>query len=597
MVKGAELPILESITHSAGKELATPTPRVPARATSNLLPPYQGGSTAAVLLTEQSAVESSAIEPDKTPLEVKNTRLAATTRTAAHISTPRAELTSSGASRQDADDPNTPKSKRNSQADASKSPEVTLKSNTSSSDAIPKKRNKEEDLAALTVVAHRASAVEPESSAPERTDAKKPTQTRADGGAMYSFMVNDYLTSIVLLVAIIILAILPSGGTGQRGIAESGSKINPAFEACPAQEQQEGDQQSKLDSELGATEKLAVPAIARAHAGGASTVTSRMLFLLNFVLWVSLAMGFSAYAKGYLRQTREPIGLLVLQGITGIAILSALARFGTIYLHPLKASTPVATRRIGLASAMHTGQALLTNFAVILGGVAATNALKAMEPIAAAFFSYLLLGKSCSGSRLASIFVIAAGIIMFTCTSFDVKGGGGGEGEKFSDRAVVGISTIIVVGAVCCNALRNVFIKKGDPIPPHQTLFACSVVAAGVGIGMMLLRQMFGVMDDLTSVGAGNTRPSSSGGAGGVDWLRVTGVNASLCFVGYNFASFNLLACLTPVGHAVGNSFKRVLVFAGGLLFLGEVMSNRQLGGAALALGGVLAYNVGGARK
>ena len=74
-------------------------------------------------------------------------------------------------------------------------------------------------------------------------------------------------------------------------------------------------------------------------------------------------------------------------------------------------------------------------------------------------------------------------------------------------------------------------------------------------------------------------------------------MNASLCFVGYNFVSFNLLARLTPVGHAVGNSFKRVLVFAGGLMFLGELMNSRQLGGAALALAGVLAYNVSGAKK
>ena len=162
---------------------------------------------------------------------------------------------------------------------------------------------------------------------------------------------------------------------------------------------------------------------------------------------------------------------------------------------------------------------------------------------------------------------------------------------------------MIVVAAVCCNALRNVLIKKGDPIPPHQTLFACSVVSAIAGIGMMSLRLMFSVMDDLALVGArrdGDTARSSNGcsiSEGGFDWLRVTGLNASLCFVGYNFASFNLLARLTPVGHAVGNSFKRVLVFAGGLMFLGELMNSRQLGGAALALAGVLAYNVSGAKK
>ena len=77
-------------------------------------------------------------------------------------------------------------------------------------------------------------------------------------------------------------------------------------------------------------------------------------------------------------------------------------------------------------------------------------------------------------------------------------------------------------------------------------------------------------------------------------WLRMDGVNAALCFVGYNLASFNLLLRLSPVGHAVSNSCKDVLVSASGLLVLGEVMSVRQLGGTAVALAGVLAYNVAG---
>ena len=50
---------------------------------------------------------------------------------------------------------------------------------------------------------------------------------------------------------------------------------------------------------------------------------------------------------------------------------------------------------------------------------------------------------------------------------------------------------------------------------------------------------------------------------------------------------------LSPVGHAVSNSCKDVLMPASGLV-LGEVMSVRQLGGTAVALAGVLAYNVAG---
>ena len=116
-------------------------------------------------------------------------------------------------------------------------------------------------------------------------------------------------------------------------------------------------------------------------------------------------MDFSAYAKGYLRKTREPIGLLVLQGTIGIAVLGALGRFGKIDLYPKVGYSQAAARQVGLAALMNTAQSLLTNFAIILGGVAATNALKAMESIAAAVFSYFLLGKASPAPVLSLIHI------------------------------------------------------------------------------------------------------------------------------------------------------------------------------------------------
>ncbi|CAN0520153.1 unnamed protein product, partial [Ectocarpus sp. 8 AP-2014] len=58
------------------------------------------------------------------------------------------------------------------------------------------------------------------------------------------------------------------------------------------------------------------------------------------------------------------------------------------------------------------GQTLLANAAVLVGGVDATNALSAAtEPVAATVFSYLLLGKTCSGLRLAALTTIVAGAL------------------------------------------------------------------------------------------------------------------------------------------------------------------------------------------
>lgn len=613
LLYGAHPPSLDEVTGSTGKELVAPKPPLQVRTDSTQIPSDEEGSVAGVSLAGTYAFKISAENSNEPPYSARNTRAMVAINNASRVSTRNAQPPySRGASEPVTSEQDGSNGSHASSAIALQSDRAVPKGNGSLSHGIPDKQRNDVHNTVPTMTAHHASGSGEESSTgtvPDRADANRQLPTSADGSIVSYLGVNDYYAAIVLLASIALLAVLPSEGTLPSAPSEGGSD--------PASDLREGTDEAEVeliapntvDPELGATLRPATSSAARSPAVRLAVTSSKVIFMLNFVMWVSLAMGFSAYGKGYLRDTREPIGLVVLQGLTGIAVLGALGRFRKLDMYPKERYTPAAARRVVLAASMHTGQSLLTNFAVLLGGVAATNALKAMEPIAAAVFSYFLLGRKCSGSRLASIFVIAAGIIVFTATSSaGAKGGTGGSGEEgraeagaFSNREIVGISTTIVVAAVCCNALRNVFIKKGDPIPPHQTLFACSFVAAIVGIGMKFLKMSFRIMDDLSYVGlAGGEHTEQNTGPGGdssgrFDWIKVTGLNASLCFVGYNLASFNLLARLTPVGHAVGNSFKRVLVFAGGLVFLGEFMNARQLGGAALALAGVLAYNVGGA--
>ena len=615
LLNGAHPRSLDEETGSTGMELVAPKPPLQAHTGSAQNPTDEEGSIAGVFLAGPYAFKISAEDPEEPPYGARNTHAAVATNNAARVSTQTEEPSNPrGASGTDASEPDGPNASRASSAKASQSHKALPKGNGSLSRGIPEKQHNDVRDTVPTMTAHYASDTEADpftGTDPDGAGANRQLPTSVDGGIVSYLGVNDYYAAIILLASIALLAVLPSGGPVRHDHSERGSD--------PASDLGEGTDDAEVeliarntgDSELGATGRLAAPSAERRSAVWLAVTSSKVMFVLNFVLWVSLAMGFSAYGKGYLRDTREPIGLVVLQGLTGIVVLGALGRLQKLDMYPQEGYTPAAARRVVFAASMHTGQSLLTNFAVLLGGVAATNALKAMEPIAAAAFSYFLLGKSCSGARLASIVVIAAGIVVFTATSsVGPKQGAGARGEEggaeeggFSNRAIVGISTTIVVAAVCCNALRNVFIKKGDPIPPHQTLFACSVVAAILGIGMKFLKMSFRVMDDLSYVGVAggghteyNTDPGDGSG-GSFYWIKVTGINASLCFVGYNFASFNLLARLTPVGHAVGNSFKRVLVFAGGLLFLGEFMNARQLGGAALALAGVLAYNVSGAQS
>eukprot|EP00903_Cladosiphon_okamuranus_P008896 g8515.t1 len=428
----------------------------------------------------------------------------------------------------------------------------------------------------------------------------------SNGGIEGAPLINQhYMAAASLCVAIVALAVLPSGGTPRCSshsnlLAAKGVARGEAL--VPHVQREVVSSCTSSDSELSTVSERS-SSIRRGRSasgtGGAAATSSKMVFMLNFAMWVSLATGFNGYGKAYLGDTRDPIGLLVLQGATGVVVLFVLARFGMMDLHPGKDLTPAAAQQAGLAAFWHTGQALLTNFVLVLGEATVTNVLKAMEPVAAAAFSYLLLGKTCSGSRMAAITTIVAGVVLMTSTR-DGSGvqeamGKAEDRETDRDGGYTLISAVLTMSAVCCNALRNVVIKRGSPIPPHQTLLNCSAAATVIGATLMLLRFTFRSMDDILETGS-----SCYGGDGGDDmassWVRMDGVNAALCFVGYNLASFNLLLRLSPVGHAVGISCKRMVVSVSGLLLLGEVMSIPQLGGTAVALLGVLAYNVAGTR-
>lgn len=406
---------------------------------------------------------------------------------------------------------------------------------------------------------------------------------------------------------------------GQSRAHKNGETLSPSSTATSSRDSELGEPERSMDASLGAS--LQIPP--RRHFASndkSATIASTkcklydIVLMLNFALWIALAVMFTMYSKCYLQTTRDPTGLLILQGTAGAVVLFTLGRLGlgnseisgsaaglsSVPLQPESAS-PRAT----LAAVLHTGQALLANISLCGGGVAVTIMVKATEPVVAALLSYLLLGKNASPSSMVSFAIIVAGVFLIACKSDgggSIKAlsgaeqggsvGGIGEGEYYSRNLV---SAVLAMATVCFNALRNVLIKKSDPVPPHQTLFSCSLASGEIGVAIMLMRLLLILMDDIVqgrdaSVDAAREYEYSN-------WLRMDGVIASLCFVGYNLASFNLLARLSPVGHAVGNTVKRVVVFGSGMLFLGEVMTSRQLTGTAVGLAGVTMYNVAQKRK
>ncbi|CBJ28751.1 conserved unknown protein [Ectocarpus siliculosus] len=451
----------------------------------------------------------------------------------------------------------------------------------------------------------------------------------------------DCVAALFLLFAIIALAALPSKTGGGRGggriprvlksdaangdkkglIAVSG--MEPALGKATAHQEMEehcgmtdaASPSSFRDSELGSRDSLSPAQRSPATKQSGFPATKKgpslnFLFALNFILWIALAVAFSRYSKSYLRDTQDPVGLLVLQGSVGVVVLCALGRLGLGATDEGRAGGSVsvlgqlvqpfaASRLAGLAAILHTCQAFLTSFSVFVGGVAVTSALKATEPVAAVAFSHLILGKTVHRIKLASLAVIMAGIVLLTTKSTATAGTAHEAAEEggATPHSPVVLAAMFTMAAVCCNALRNVLIKKGDPVPPRQTLLACSLAAAAIGVSLMALRVVMRSMDDLLlgpAPGGVVEAADAAREGNGASWLSMEGVNAALCFVGYNLASFNLLAQLSPVGHAVGNSVKRVVMFGSGILLMGEVMTGRQLGGTAVALTGVLVYNLVG---
>ncbi len=405
----------------------------------------------------------------------------------------------------------------------------------------------------------------------------------------------DYAAVALAVVAIIGLVVLPSprrsGGRQQQSETRTrvtGKNKKAAEQAEPAEEALVQEEEGACGGNSEPLPGTAGEPPERPQAAARAEGSSKLVFVINFVLWVLLAMTFNAYSKVYLRATANPIGLVILQGAMGIAVLCSLGSLGVLELRSGAGFATLTTGNVGLAALCHAFQALFTNFSVFVGGVAVTNALKAMEPVAAAALSYFLLGKGITRARGAALLVVMAGIWLLTSES---KGGGGGGGN---DRIL--LSAAFTTAAVGTNSLRNVAVKKGNPIPPHQTLLACSAAATLVGFGLALVRFVAKGMDDVLGQGCEGSPKGGGRGGGSSSWIEVEGVTAALCYVGFQLASFNLLAFLSPVGHAVGNCCKRVLVFGSGIGLLGEVMSLRQLGGTGLALFGVLVYSVAGAK-
>lgn len=462
---------------------------------------------------------------------------------------------------------------------------------------------------------------------------RSPTAGVGDGASFAgSFYLALAALAMIAALAMPCLAFRSRRETGLMHHAKEASSFGFGTKASLAEEAGELAAVGKMrscDAQLGGNQFREVADVA--------------FFGINYVLWVVLATGFNVCSKTYLRQTQNPVALLAIQGWVGVIVLLAMneiagsrrrrgfssergafspascpatspssssspapsppSRSAAAEVH---CSPPSSSSRTGPSSAgkcglrearrlgkgvwqaglLHSGNAVLTSWSVLVGGVAVTHALKALEPVAAAGFSRWLLGSPLPPGRAAGVAIIVLGLVTLMVPLNLPRWAGGGDdhspdGEQGgSGGQDLALPAVLTACACCSVALRNVLLKKPErPPPPPLGLLACTITGAAVGSMALLVPWL----------------PCSWEWAG-QPLLRTSGVNAALCAVGYNLASFNLLSELSPVGHAVGNASKRVLLFASGLFLLGEEgsMSPRQLAGATIAFVGMASYNLAG---
>ena len=130
-------------------------------------------------------------------------------------------------------------------------------------------------------------------------------------------LVNDYLVAFFLVTSIVVLALLPVGGTTRRtphgNIA--GKEIGRGWRAYY---RKDVAPRFANDTKQGTSQKMTV-ILPAAGAQRVAATPAKMLFMLNFAAWVSLTICSGFYGKSYLLETRDPVGLLVLQGTAGIS--------------------------------------------------------------------------------------------------------------------------------------------------------------------------------------------------------------------------------------------------------------------------------------
>lgn len=243
---------------------------------------------------------------------------------------------------------------------------------------------------------------------------------------------------------------------------------------------------------------------------------------------------------------------------------------------------PPALSRAALAgiwplAVIHVLGNVLTNVSLGAVAVSFTHTVKAMEPFFSVLMSAIFLGEVPPPPVLLTLVPIVGGVLMASLTEVTFnwtgflsallsnitfqsrnvlskklmlakEGAGGGKTDSMALFQTITVLSFFML-------LPVTLAVEGAPLLPG------ALAAAGVGAGPEL-RAFFARL-----------------------------LVAGLCFHGYQQLSYSILSRVTPVTHSIGNCVKRVVVIVASVVAFSHPMSQQNMAGTAVALGGVFLYS------
>lgn len=285
-------------------------------------------------------------------------------------------------------------------------------------------------------------------------------------------------------------------------------------------------------------------------------------------VWYATNGGFAVFAKLELSSADDPTrrahDLTILQfsvgGLAGL-IYACFTCLFTSHQDLFSNVQKVVSLNGGLltivhVSALHLLGGLFTNIAYAHASAAATQVLKASEPIITVVLVAVLTGVLPNKRALAGVLLIPVGILIFTM---------GDKALSFDGVRYTALSSL-------CLPIRNIFGKNLNQAMGSANTF----VVATWGAQLLYVPIYCSIL-----LCSGGSMPSFSS-----KHLLL----AAICYTAYNCASFIFLGMFTPVTHSVANGLKRVVSIIVAAAYFQSSLPNMFLPGLLVLFAGIGLY-------